>query len=272
MMNEAAYAEANRTYWTHRAPSYGDVNRKELATAQRRIWTQTLDVRIQARFPDRARSSIRVLDVGTGPGFFAVILNALGYAVTAVDYTDAMLNEARLNAGEAAEHIHFHCMDAEKLGFADASFDVVVSRNLTWNLPHPERAYAEWARVLKPNGLLLNFDANWYRYLYDASAQAAHLEDRANVYASGAEDDTTLFSVRFPCASRAMKTSGKKFGLRMSASTTLRHRCFWCRQSRLLRLRRDRGETLCVFSPAAADPHSFRHYVFVLCDDASGRQ
>ena len=118
MMNEATYAEANRTYWTHRAPSYGDVNRKELATAQRRIWTQTLDVRIQARFPDRARSSIRVLDVGTGPGFFAVILNALGYAVTAVDYTNAMLNEARLNAGEAAEHIHFHCMDAEKLGFA----------------------------------------------------------------------------------------------------------------------------------------------------------
>ena len=163
MMNEAAYAEANHTYWTHRAPSYGDVNRKELATAQRRIWTQTLDVRIQARFPDRARSSIRVLDVGTGPGFFAVILNALGYAVTAVDYTNAMLNEARLNAGEAAEHIHFHCMDAEKLGFADASFDVVVSRNLTWNLPHPERAYAEWARVLKPNGLLLNYDANWYR-------------------------------------------------------------------------------------------------------------
>ena len=44
MMNEATYAEANRTYWTHRAPSYGDVNRKELATAQRRIWTQTLDV------------------------------------------------------------------------------------------------------------------------------------------------------------------------------------------------------------------------------------
>ena len=134
MMNEATYAEANRTYWTHRAPSYGDVNRKELATAQRRIWTQTLDVRIQARFPDRARSSIRVLDVGTGPGFFAVILNALGYAVTAVDYTDAMLNEARLNAGEAAEHIHFCCMDAEKLGFADASFDVVISPGISRTL------------------------------------------------------------------------------------------------------------------------------------------
>ena len=188
MMNEAAYAEANRTYWTHRAPSYGDVNRKELATAQRRIWTQTLDVRIQARFPDRARSSIRVLDVGTGPGFFAVILNALGYAVTAVDYTNAMLNEARLNAGEAAEHIHFHCMDAEKLGFADASFDVVVSRNLTWNLPHPERAYAEWARVLKPNGLLLNFDANWYGYLYDDKKREAYENDRKNVEKGSLDD------------------------------------------------------------------------------------
>ena len=42
-----------------------------------------------------------------------------------------------------------------------------------------------------PTGcFLIYFDANWYRYLYDASAQAAHLEDRANVYASGAEDDT----------------------------------------------------------------------------------
>ena len=61
MMNEAAYAEANRTYWTHRAPSYGDVNRKELATAQRRIWTQTLDVRIQARFPAASVCSMSAL-------------------------------------------------------------------------------------------------------------------------------------------------------------------------------------------------------------------
>ena len=35
MMNEAAYAEANRTYWTHRAPSYGDVNRKSLQSWQK---------------------------------------------------------------------------------------------------------------------------------------------------------------------------------------------------------------------------------------------
>ena len=36
---------------------------------------------------------------------------------------------------------------------------MIVSRNLTWNLPHPEMAYKEWLRVLKKGGRLLNFDA-----------------------------------------------------------------------------------------------------------------
>ena len=40
-------------------------------------------------------------------------------------------------------------MDAQALEFEDESFDVIISRNLTWNLPHPEMAYKEWLRVLK---------------------------------------------------------------------------------------------------------------------------
>ena len=79
-------------------------------------------------------------------------------------------------------------MNAEALDFADESFDVVVSRNLTWNLPHPGKAYAEWARVLKPGGLLLNFDANWYAYLFDGEAQAAYERDRANSAEQGVWD------------------------------------------------------------------------------------
>ena len=38
---------------------------------------------------------------------------------------------------------------------------MVISRNLTWTLPHPQEAYREWQRVLKPGGLLLNFDGNY---------------------------------------------------------------------------------------------------------------
>ena len=64
----------------------------------------------------------------------------------------------------------------------------MVSRNLSWNLPHPETAYAEWTRVLKPGGLLLNFDANWYAYLFDEAAQEAYEQDRTNSAAEGIWD------------------------------------------------------------------------------------
>ena len=43
-------------------------------------------------------------------------------------------------------------MNAEELTFPAASFDVVVTRNVTWNLRDPERAYGQWSRVLKPGG------------------------------------------------------------------------------------------------------------------------
>lgn len=184
------YAKENQRYWTQRAPSYSQVNREELATAQRQVWSQTLDERIRGRFPFRRREEIRVLDVGTGPGFFAILLTELGYDVTAVDYTPAMLAQARENAGKLGEHMKFYTMDAQDLTFSDHCFDVVVSRNLTWNLPQPQQAYAQWARVLRPGGLLLNFDANWYRYLFDPQAQQGHLQDRANVQRFHAADDT----------------------------------------------------------------------------------
>ena len=136
---------------------------------------------------DRRRSEF---SVGTGPGFFAILLAELGYQVTAVDYTASMLDEARRNAGALASRICFRQMNAEELSFEAASFDVLVTRNVTWNLHEPEKAYAQWTRVLKPGGVLLNFDANWYRYLWDEAAQTAHAQDRANLLDSDVRDET----------------------------------------------------------------------------------
>ena len=180
--------DENRQYWTGRASGYSEVNRLELSTAQRQRWSDCLHREIARQFSDRAPETLRVLEVGTGPGFFAILLRELGYVVTAVDLTPAMLEEAKKNAGELAGKICWMEMNAETLRFAGESFDVVVSRNLTWNLPHPERAYAEWTRVLKPGGLLLNFDANWYAYLFDGEAQAAYERDRANSAEQGVWD------------------------------------------------------------------------------------
>ncbi|MBQ7173932.1 MAG: methyltransferase domain-containing protein [Lachnospiraceae bacterium] len=187
-MSDCSIITENRSYWTQRAPGYSAVNRDELGSGQRGIWFGAIDRRIRDHFPERSRQEIRVLEVGTGPGFFAIILAEAGYRVTAVDLTPAMLEEARRNAGPLAETIDFREMNAEELRFEDSSFDVVVSRNLTWNLPHPDLAYREWCRVLKAGGLLLNFDANWYRYLYDDEALKAYEIDRRNTAEMGCSD------------------------------------------------------------------------------------
>ena len=188
MGSQQTILSENKSYWTSRAASYSEVNQLELSTRQRQKWSECLHAEIARQFPDCAPEFLRVLEVGTGPGFFAILLCELGYDVTAIDLTPAMLAEAKKNAGELAGRICWMEMNAEALDFADATFDVVVSRNLTWNLPHPEKAYAEWARVLKPGGLLLNFDANWYAYLFDDEAQAAYDRDRANSAEQGVWD------------------------------------------------------------------------------------
>lgn len=139
------------SYWTTRAEGYSEVNHKELNGMQKGAWLEVL----KGQFPEKAKDEIKILDIGTGPGFFPVILAEAGYKVTAVDYTQEMLDTAKRNAGNLCERISFYKMDAQNLEFEDDVFDVVISRNLTWNLKDPKRAYEEWCRVLKPGGKLL---------------------------------------------------------------------------------------------------------------------
>ena len=183
--------DENEAYWTNRASGYSEVNKDELRTQQKAVWTRELTEQIEAAFPGVAPENLRVLDMGCGPGFFSIILARAGYRVTAGDYTPAMLDEARANARNEGvkDVIRFARMDAEALEAANGTFDVVVSRNLTWNLPHPERAYAEWLRVLKPGGLLLNYDANWYAHLYDAELRRAYEADRQATQDAGIKDE-----------------------------------------------------------------------------------
>ena len=146
--------QQNHAYWTDRASGYSEVNQEELAGIQKKTWSDLLDREIRDHFKigETHRSRIRILDIGAGPGFLSVILCEQGYQVTAADYAETMLEEAKQNAGTLAEKICFRREDAMNLSFPKATFDVVLSRNLTWNLPDPQRAYEEWLRVLKHNG------------------------------------------------------------------------------------------------------------------------
>lgn len=178
-------------YWTNRAEGYSQVNQEELAGENRYHWIRELE----AQIPSERKEELEILDIGTGPGFFSILLAEKGYHVTAVDYTEAMLEEARKNAGALAGNIQFYRMDAQSLGFLDESFDVIVTRNLTWNLENPIQAYREWKRVLKPGGVLLNYDANWYHHLFDEEKRRAYEEDRQKVSAASLEDHYTCTDI-----------------------------------------------------------------------------
>ena len=87
----------NKAYWTQRAPTYSEVNQLELTTAQRQKWSDCLHNEIVQHFPDHAPETLRVLEVGTGPGFFAILLQELGYDVTAIEMCfTILLNPSRL--------------------------------------------------------------------------------------------------------------------------------------------------------------------------------
>ena len=171
-------------YWTQRSHDFGTVRRNELEDEMGRKWFRELEKHL----PENGK--LKVLDVGTGTGFFAVLLAQAGHRVEGVDLTPAMLEEARALAAQRGLDITFREMDAQTLDYEDGCFDAVISRNLTWTLPDPERAYGQWSRVLKPGGVLLNFDANWYRYLWDRGAEQAHARDRENLWASDVRDET----------------------------------------------------------------------------------
>lgn len=168
-------------YWNDRAASFGADVADEFAGGSWKRWAAEL-MRLIPGFGTR---QLRVLDVGCGPAFFSILAAHAGCVVCAVDASSEMLEQARRNvrAHGVSDWVTLARGNALRLPFPDASFDVVVTRNLTWTLEDPASAYAEWLRVLAPQGRLVNFDANWYRYLVDGDAARVRPAEEAG-YAS----------------------------------------------------------------------------------------
>ena len=173
-------------YWNHRYTGYSKVNQKELEGIQRERWKK----QFKRLLPEK--QNLKVLDIGTGPGFFSIILEELGYSnITGVDYSYKMLEVAKENIqkyGKEHSSIQLIQMDAQNLEFEPESFDIIVSRNLTWNLQNPQQAYSEWLRVLKPYGALFIFDANWYSFLQNEQLEKEFEAKRQKVIEEKLED------------------------------------------------------------------------------------
>lgn len=157
-----------KSYWGVRSESYSRQNIEELNNWKKDAWRKLI-----LRYAP-PKGKMRILDVGTGPGFFAINLALEGHQVSAVDVTEEMLAHARENAEAYGAEVNFILCDGGHLPFADESFDLVVSRNVLWNLERPEEVLREWERVLTPGGRMVYFDANWYLYLFDEEQKARH--------------------------------------------------------------------------------------------------
>ncbi len=92
----------------------------------------------------------RVLDIATGPGLVAARAAERGATVVGADAAPEMVSLA------ASLHpdVEFLVADAESLPFEACSFDAAVAGLAILHLARPERAVAEWVRVLEPGGRL----------------------------------------------------------------------------------------------------------------------
>jgi ubiquinone/menaquinone biosynthesis C-methylase UbiE len=122
-----------------------------IASAEDRHWWYSAT---RALMADLLRPWLRggpdVLDAGCGTGATGAWLAQHG-RVTGVDVSAEALGLL------AVRHPEVRTVKAsvESLPFADHSFDIVVGVTVLYQLDHPERAVAEWTRVLRPGGVML---------------------------------------------------------------------------------------------------------------------
>jgi malonyl-CoA O-methyltransferase len=94
---------------------------------------------------------LAVLDLGCGTGRHSLWLSAAGAEVTAVDFSEGMLGEARRKPGAAAVRFLVHDLHTP-LPFDAAAFDRVVSGLVLEHLSDLSFVFGEARRVLKPGG------------------------------------------------------------------------------------------------------------------------
>src|SRR3990170_3560752 len=146
MVDEANYSlrDEIRDYWSARAETFDDsVGHEIFSERERRAWHRLI---LKHLGPGNGR---RALDLACGTGVVSHLMHDLSYAVTGLDWSEAMLARARAKAAQRESGIRFLLGDAERTLEEKESYDVLVTRHLVWTLVDPLAAFVEWFSVLK---------------------------------------------------------------------------------------------------------------------------
>jgi arsenite methyltransferase len=115
----------------------------------------------------------RVIDIGTGPGLLAAeIAAAVGPdgLVCGIDSSDSMLALARARTTPPdSAPIELRQAGADRLPYAQASFDVAVATQVLEYVKDVPDALAEMTRVLRPGGRVLVMDTDWDSIVWRSS-------------------------------------------------------------------------------------------------------
>jgi ubiquinone/menaquinone biosynthesis C-methylase UbiE len=152
-----------RDYWTIRAETYDLSPGHGIARqTEAEAWSRLIRRHLGDGEDDDGRKR-KALDLACGTGVMTMLMHGLGFKVTGLDFTEAMMARARRKADDAKAQISFLTRDAEETMEPDESYDVIVARHLVWTLTDPDKAFAEWLRILKPGGRLLIIDGDFVR-------------------------------------------------------------------------------------------------------------
>lgn len=129
-----------------------------------------------------------VLDLGCGTGFASVLLAEMGYAVTGMDQSENMLQQARQKAADRKVDVTWvqgnvmaPQLPPEVLaGLPQGRFDLIVARWVFWTLPDPAAAIRHARDLLAPGGMLAVFDGTWFKNPECTGNKGTGNKDRAH--------------------------------------------------------------------------------------------
>ena len=130
--------------------------------------------------------NLRIADLGTGAGFVAISFAQLGHSVIATDISERMIEEARKNAEEYDVDIDFRLDDIEHTKLEKGYFDLVILRDVIFNIRDIRRVSSEVVDLIRPGGYLVVADGNYFLHCHDEDYMHRHdyhyIRDRMGEY------------------------------------------------------------------------------------------